>query len=326
MSRSLAVLGGSFLTSVVATRVAGATARKRGIVDHPGPLKPQATPVPYLGGIGVLAGTSVGVAATRPVLLLPLGLAAALGTADDVSGLSPGVRVAGQLAIGALCAATAKTSLPDPIGPAAVVGATFVLMNGVNLIDGLDGLAGGVAAAGGGAFALMLQGGASQIAGAFALGCAGFLVYNRPPASIYLGDGGAYVIGTSLALLLASAWSPGERAQVNLASLLLVAIPAAEVTFALVRRRRSGRSVVEGDRGHPYDRLVSRGWTARRAAACYVTTAAALGGVAVLVSKGRSASLPAAAVAAVAAVMIGGGTATQMLQPSAEESNTEEAS
>jgi len=306
------------MASVVATRAAATTARRLGIVDHPGPLKPQQAPVPYLGGLGVLAGTTVGAAATRPVLLVPLGLATALGTADDRANLPPMVRAAGQVAVGVVAAATARTSLPGPLGPAAVVGSTFVLMNGMNLMDGLDGLAGGVAAAAGGAFALVLEGDARLMAGAFALSCAGFLVHNRPPARVYLGDGGAYLIGTSLALLLAGAWKPGVRAQVNLASLVVVAIPAAEVTFALIRRKRSGISVVEGDRGHPYDRLVAKGWSTRRAAAAYVAAGLALGTAAVAVSKSRSVSVPAATVGAIAATMLGVGAASGMLSASPE--------
>ena len=81
--------------SVVATPAAAATAWKLGVVDHPGPLKPQAAPVPYLGGIGVLAGTAVGLASTQPVQLIPLGLATALGTVDDCMNLSPKARVLG---------------------------------------------------------------------------------------------------------------------------------------------------------------------------------------------------------------------------------------
>lgn len=319
MRRNLALLAGALSASAVATRAAAATARKMGIVDRPGPLKPQAAPVPYLGGLGVLAGTAVGVAATSPVLLVPMALATALGTLDDRVNLSPGVRVAGQLGVGALTAATVKTNLPGPLGPGAVVGATFVLMNGINLIDGLDGLAGGVAATAGSAFALILDGDASTVASSFALGCLGFLAYNRPPATIYLGDGGAYLLGTSLALLLGSAWKPGTRPQVSLASLLVVAIPAAEVTFALVRRRRSGRSVVEGDRGHPYDRLVARGWSTRRAAAAYVATGAVLAAAALASSKSRSVTLPAAIVGSAAAIMVGAAAATGLLEPSTDE-------
>jgi UDP-GlcNAc:undecaprenyl-phosphate GlcNAc-1-phosphate transferase len=319
MTRNWTLLAGALSASVVATRAAAATARKMGIVDNPGPLKPQAAPVPYLGGLGVFAGTALGVAATRPVWLVPMGLATALGTVDDCANLTPGARVAGQLAVGAISAATVKTSLPGPLGPAAVVGASFVLMNGINLVDGLDGLAGGVAAGAGAAFALILEGDARTVASAFALGCTGFLVHNRPPANVYLGDGGAYLIGTSLALLLATAWKPGVRPQVNLASLLVVAIPAAEVTFALVRRRRSRRSVVEGDRGHPYDRLVARGWSTRRAAAAYVATGLALGAIAVASSRSRSASLPAIAVGTAAAIMVGVATATGLLEPTSDD-------
>jgi len=75
MSRNRALFAGALSASVLATRAAAATARKIGIVDNPGPLKPQAAPVPYLGGLGVLAGTAVGAAATSPALLVPMALA-----------------------------------------------------------------------------------------------------------------------------------------------------------------------------------------------------------------------------------------------------------
>jgi UDP-GlcNAc:undecaprenyl-phosphate/decaprenyl-phosphate GlcNAc-1-phosphate transferase len=318
VSRRIAVLGGALAASVVATRAAAATARKLGVVDHPGPLKPQAAPVPYLGGIGVLAGSAVGLASTRPVQLIPLGLATALGTMDDCMNLSPKARVLGQIGIGIISAATVKTKFPAPVNAALVTGSVFVLMNGMNLVDGLDGLAGGVATASGCALAALLSDDARLQAEALALGCVGFLTLNRPPASVYLGDGGAYLIGTSLALLLASAWKRESRTQTNLASLLVVALPAAEITFAIVRRRKGSQSVVEGDRGHPYDRLVDRGWSTRAAAATYVATEAALGLLAVTVAKRKSIAVPLAAVGAVAAAMIGAAKVAGVLEPKSE--------
>ena len=61
-------------------------------------------------------------------------------------------------------------------------------------------------------------------------------------------------------MLLAAAWAPGVPPERSAAALALVAVPAAEVAFAVVRRLRGRRSVLAGDRGHPYDRLVDRGW------------------------------------------------------------------
>ncbi len=95
-------------------------------------------------------------------------------------------------------------------------------------------------------------------------------MYNRPPARIYLGDGGSYLLGTALAVLVAGAWGPYLPTPVGIVSFALVALPAAEVAFAVVRRLRGRRSVLAGDRGHPYDRLVARGWSRTSASAAYI--------------------------------------------------------
>ena len=125
-------------------------------------------------------------------------------------------------------------------------------MNGMNLVDGLDGLAGGVATASGCALAALLHDDARLQAEALALGCVGFLTLNRPPASVYLGDGGAYLIGTSLALLLASAWQRGScNADESRQSVGSGAAGGRNHLRVFVRRRKGSQSVTEGDRGNP---------------------------------------------------------------------------
>ncbi len=227
---------GAVAVALAATPLAAVTARRLGVVDHPGELKPQASAVPYLGGAAVFVAAVVGGAVGRPLLLLPLGLALALGVADDAVQIAPWARLGGQVAIGATAAAVVPTRLPGPVGPVLVVAVAVLLMNGVNMIDGLDALAGGVTAVAAGSFAWMLRGDGRELALALAGALLGFLAYNRPPARIYLGDGGAYLLGTALAVLLASAWAPGQRAPVGVAGLIVVAVPAAEVLFAVVRR------------------------------------------------------------------------------------------
>ncbi len=307
--------GGGLVVALVATPLAAAVARRAGVVDRPGELKPQTEAVPYLGGVAVFLAAVVGGAVGRPLLLLPLGLALVLGVTDDAVHLPPLVRLGGQLAIGAVVAAVVRTHLPGPVGPVLVVAVTVLLMNGVNMIDGLDALAGGVVAVGAGAFAWMLGGDGRALALGLAFGLAGFLVYNRPPARIYLGDGGAYLLGTALTVLLASAWAPGVRASVGMAGLVLVAVPAAEVLFAVIRRLRSRRSLVLGDRGHPYDRLVARGWPGPRASALYIVVAAGCGAVgrAVAVPHGPAAAI--LAVVVVALALVAGAAVTGVLTP-----------
>jgi UDP-GlcNAc:undecaprenyl-phosphate GlcNAc-1-phosphate transferase len=159
---------------------------------------------------------------------------------------------------------------------------TVLLINGVNLIDGLDMLAAGVVAVAGFGFAVVLHGSGREMAIALVAALIGFLAFNRPPARIYLGDGGSYLLGASLAVLLADAWGPGRSSPLGVAALIIVAVPVAEVAFAIIRRLRGHTSLLAGDRGHPYDRLVDRGWARPAASAAYIGIEAVLMGAALL--------------------------------------------
>jgi len=75
-------------------------------------------------------------------------------------------------------------------------------------------------------------------------------------------------------VLVASAWAPGVPASTGVAALALLSVPAGEVAFAVVRRARGRRSLLAGDRGHPYDRLIDRGWPVPAASGAYVGAAA----------------------------------------------------
>ena len=303
--RLLAVGAGGLVLALLAVPVAMAVARRTGLVDRPGALKPQDRAVPYLGGAAVFVAALPGLALSRPALVGPLGGALLLGVVDDWRGLPPHWRLAGEVAVGAGVAAVVPTHLVAPVGWLAVVAVTVVLMNGVNMIDGLDGLAGGVVAVAAGAAALLLGGEARTAALAVAAGLVGFLAYNRPPARVYLGDGGAYLLGAWLAAALAWSWAPGVPTAKGVAALVLVAVPAAEVAFAVVRRLGGRVPLVEGDRRHPYDLLVARGWGSGRAAATYVGVEAALCALAVGAGAARNLAFALAAAVAAAAVLVG---------------------
>jgi UDP-GlcNAc:undecaprenyl-phosphate GlcNAc-1-phosphate transferase len=304
------------VVAMVATPLAMAVALRTGVVDRPAPLKVQRRPVPYLGGAAVFLAAVIGGARGRPLLLLPLGLV--LGVADDAVDLPPWTRLAGQAAVGGVVAAVVPTHLPGPLGPILVVAVTVLLINGVNMIDGLDTLAGGLVAVAALAFAWLLRADARDLALALGCGLAGFLFYNRPPARIYLGDGGSYLLGTALTVLLASAWAPGVRTATGTASLVIVAVPAAEVLFAVVRRLRSHRSLVMGDRGHPYDRLVTKGWPALRASMAYVGAELVLAAVALAVAATHTVVPALAAVAGTAVVLVAAAALTGSLVPGAQ--------
>ena len=313
----------AFLASVLAVPPVARLARGLGIVDRPGPLKVQTAPVPYLGGLAVLVGmlaaawTRVFEREVAVAALLPLGLALALGIADDARDLPVALRVVGELGIG-LALAWAIPSRLGAAGWVLIVLLAVLVINGINLLDGLDGVAAGVTIASSVGFAVLLTG-AGRIAALTCLGAvAGFLVHNRPPARIYLGDGGSYLLGTSLALLVAMSWTSKAAIATSVVSLLFVALPAAEVAWAVVRRRRARLPLLAGDRGHSYDRLASRGWGTLTVAA--VTAGAQLALVAVGLAAAHSSSAVAAVVVVAAATaLMAVGAAAGFLAPAGSE-------
>jgi UDP-GlcNAc:undecaprenyl-phosphate GlcNAc-1-phosphate transferase len=293
-------------------------ANRTEIVDRPGELKPQAQAVPYLGGVAVFAGLAVGAAAGRPVVLVPLAASLCLGVADDRWDLPPLWRLVGQLAVGAAVVVTCPVHLPGIAASLLIVVVAVLLINGVNLIDGLDGLAAGVVAIAAAGFAVILHGAGRQLAIALAAALVGFLAYNRPPARVYLGDGGSYLLGTALTVLLVEAWGPGIAVQSGTAALALVALPVAEVAFAVVRRLRGRRSLMTGDRGHPYDRLVARGWPRAAASLSYIGMEAVLSGGALVAAHLESLTAAIVVDTAGAALLIASAGASGALTPDTE--------
>jgi len=305
----------AFGAAVVLTPVAMAVATRTGIVDRPGPLKPQAAPVPYLGGVAVFLAALVGAAVGHPAVVAPLAGAVALGVLDDRLDVPAPLRLLGQIAIGVGIAVVVPTRIGGAGGGVLVVLVSVLLMNGTNFLDGLDALAGGVVAVACVAFAVVLHGPGRDLAVAGAAALAGFLLYNRPPARVYLGDAGAYLLGATLALLLSWAWAPGTPSPVGVASLVIVAVPVAEVAFAVVRRLRARQSVTTGDRRHPYDLVVAHGWSRGAAALAYIGGEALLAVAAVGASKAHTLAGPVAAVVVAAAVVVTVAAACGALSP-----------
>ncbi len=254
--------------ALIVTPLAGSVARRTGIVDVPGPLKTHRRPVPYLGGVAVLSGLTVGVVVVdRLILLVPLAIALAIGIADDVRPIPAATRLAAECGLGGVAALVIPGTTVVRLMTGALV---IVLLNAVNLLDGQDGLAAGVAGVSALAFAA-LGGDARPFGLALAGALAGFLVFNRPLARIYLGDGGAYLLGTALALAPALALTGTVGGSVGIgvsgswavwfAMPLIVAVPLGDTAIAVVRRLRNGQPLFAGDRSHVYDQLVDRGWT-----------------------------------------------------------------
>lgn len=308
----------AFVAAVVATPLAMGLARRTNLLDRPGDLKIQTQAIPYLGGLGVAAGLVVGVVPGRPALLLPLGMALLLGVVDDARHVDPFVRLGVEVAIGLATAAVLPTRLPGVLSVVAVTLVVVLVINGVNMIDGLDALAAGVGLVSAIGFALVLDGDARTVALGLAGALAGFLVFNRPPARVYLGDGGAYLLGAALAALLVMAWAPERDLGVSLGALPLVACPIGELGVAVLRRKLSGARLSAGDRSHVYDQLVQRGWSRNRSVAALVIAQAILAALA-LIAVQLSPGLAAATVVAGALALLGMVAALGFLTPTHPE-------
>src|SRR5207247_2119739 len=121
----------------------------------------------------------------------------------------PALRLAAEVGIGV----TAAMAVGHHDAGRVVLGVVvvLVLVNAMNLLDGLDGLAAGVSVAAAAGFYVVLAGAGATLALVLAGAVAGFLVWNAPPARVYLGDSGSYLIGTALAMLfLTAAQRPAE--------------------------------------------------------------------------------------------------------------------
>ncbi len=157
------------------------------------------------------------------------------------------------------------------------------MINAVNFLDGLDGLAAGVCLIAAALFTWHGYSLGQTTVPLFSLALAGallgFLFYNFAPARIFLGATGAYLLGYQMATL--SIISPAKFST----ALLVLAVPIIDVAWQIVSRMRRGRNPFQGDRGHLHFRLSDRGYSTRSIVLGYYGVAIAFGLVAVLVAS-----------------------------------------
>ena len=261
------------------------------ILDHPNERSMHATPTPRTGGLAIWAGGLVGLVSLiawfgfSPAIPWFVGAVLIVGgisLLDDHSHVPVTLRLAAHatastlLVIGGLGPET--LSLPGirvELGALAVflVGVPFLvwMINLYNFMDGMDGLAGGMAVLGFSAFGILgvIAGDIGFAAASFAVAAAatGFLVWNFPPARIFMGDSGASVLG-----LLAGAFSLwAEHADLfPLWVAVLVFSPfIVDASITLVQRTLRGRRPWEAHRDHYYQRLVRAGWGQCRTVLCW---------------------------------------------------------
>lgn len=261
----------SFGVALATTFVLGYAARwigpRIGAVDRPGPLKPHGRPVSYLGGVAVAAGTLAGLvaASTGPRWSAIAAIAGALliGLIDDRFGMSALLRLGLQGVLGMVLVAGGLPATAMPGKALAWAGGLLLLagaMNAVNMVDGMDGLAAGatVISAIGIAVIATRVGHPMPVVLAVALAGAAlaFLLHNAPPAGLFLGDNGAYVVGAFLAVAILTT---GRSVPGLAGALSCLGLFGLDLMLAVLRRVVGRVPVTTGDRGHLYDQLRARG-------------------------------------------------------------------
>ncbi|MDX1977039.1 MAG: MraY family glycosyltransferase [Pseudanabaenaceae cyanobacterium bins.68] len=275
-----------------------------GITDQPNERKMHSTPIVRLGGVGIFLGSLIALLiAWRMGWFVDekgLSLASAkeyeiwgvtigglifflLGLADDLFDLPALVRLAAQIAIATLAWVVGvridfvvlpwlgKILLPVLVSLPLTVVWLAGMVNAINWIDGLDGLAAGVSAIAAAVLLItsvfMKQPSAALIAAALAGGCLGFLRYNfkpNSPAEIFMGDGGAYYLGFTLAGVSIIGVSKGTVVAAVVLPYMILAVPIVDGCAVIIERLRQGKSPFSAGNQHLHHRLVKAGVSKRR--------------------------------------------------------------
>ena len=294
----------AMLTALITTPLARRIAWRLDAVDYPERRRINTTPTPRMGGIAVFLGIVAAFVtqylgttyANWPMVLQPaphlqnvnywllaLGFVAIFvtGILDDVFQLKPLQKLLGQV-IAASIAVAAGVVIGVIVNPK-TEGAFYLgvwtypitviylvaYVNIFNLIDGLDGLASGLACiASFTMFILSTMAGRSDAAAlAIALSGAtlGFLRYNFNPASIFLGDSGSLLLGYTLGIVSMLSVTRVAGLTTIIVPLVIAGLPIIDTFSAIVRRRRAHVSIGQADRGHIHHRLIASGFNQRQA-------------------------------------------------------------
>jgi UDP-GlcNAc:undecaprenyl-phosphate GlcNAc-1-phosphate transferase len=274
----------TFLITLISTSVSIKASHKTGFLDYPAsnPLKIHLLPTPLLGGLGILSGCLstqlLGVIFLKLFQQEIVGLAIALlilfciGLLDDVKGLHPFLRLLGHLIASFVVIHISGISMKlISIMPISIVITIFYIIgatNAINLIDGLDGLASGItliASIGFFAGFMTAENSLGMLISSGLFGTSlGFLVFNFPPAKIFLGDNGSTILGFLLGTL-AVLYSTGPFSMAHfLFPLLVLIVPIGDTFLAISRRALKRIPFFYGDRDHVYDQLVRKGLSQRQ--------------------------------------------------------------
>lgn len=328
----------SAVVTLVATDRAIAWARRRQLLDEINERSSHRVPTPRMGGVGIMAGVTAGTVGyclwqpgdAVPALWILAGAAGAfgLGLWDDMRNPPAWQKFAAQIALAAVVAGfgiAPVAHLPQPAAALAAFAWMLLMMNVVNFMDGINGLAGRFAQVCG--FAYMAVGMTTGTGPLFIFlsiqliaVAAGFLYFNLPKARTFMGDSGSQQIGMYLALLSllpASALESPFPIAFTAGLLLVPAIFVFDVLETVQRRARAGETIWKAHRTHLYQLyLIARG-EAHDATRHFVIghcIAAALAGAALAIAAVRFPELPARALVPAAVVVVALAMASYWMQ------------
>lgn len=286
--KSITVLIFTFLSSLTLTYMARELAIKLDIGDVPNKRKIHKKFVPYLGGLGILI--SIILATGLSILLVPkitkfipdryylLGLSCVsislVGLVDDIKNINFRIKFVAQL----LAAIVIAMGLPFdevyiPIAGVVYLGHfTFPLVilwvifitNAVNLLDGLDGLAGGVTIIALSAFTIVALFQQEALVGLMSLiiifAVLGFMKYNYHPASVFMGDAGSLLLGFSISIIsLEAGRIEGTNTLDILIPVFILIVPILDTILAFFRRLSKSMNPFLPDKEHIHHRLIASG-------------------------------------------------------------------
>ncbi len=256
------------------------------IPDHPNERSLHDRVVPRAGGVAILAAGTVAVGLPAFEGEFPgalgwiggaAGLIAAVSYCDDLAGLATGMRLVvhvlaaavllpGGIALTQVTLPGAPLVLPQALLVGVAILFTVWMTNLYNFMDGMDGLAGGMAVIGFATFALFgWRAGHESFAAVsltIAAASAGFLVFNFPPARIFMGDVGSSTLGFLAGAL--SLWGAREGVFPLWVAVLVFSPFVVDATLTLFRRLLRGERIWQAHRTHYYQRLVRLGWGHRK--------------------------------------------------------------
>lgn len=296
----------AFLISLLMTPLVKKLAFRVGAVDRPDARKVHSRIMPRMGGLAIFLAFTITILLVEPMTKSLTGLLAGgalivlLGLADDIVGVSPRMKLLGQIIAASVLVGFGEKIdfltnpfgsqfyLPDAVGIPLTIFWIVGVTNAVNLVDGLDGLAGGLAAIA--SLTLAVIGWANDqmmiVVPAVILSSSiiGFLKYNFHPAKIFMGDSGSLFLGYVLAGLSVIGLTKGAAVLSVFVPILILGIPIFDTLYAIVRRFINNQPIFEADKGHLHHRLLTIGLSHRQTVVAIYGIASMLGGCAIVLT------------------------------------------